>query len=763
MPLAPPFAFRPWQVLMLLSPSLALADSVVPLTPTTITATRTEQAVDSVPNTVNVQTYKQLDRQNINTVKDLVHYEPGVSVGGTGQRAGISGFNIRGIDGDRILTQIDGVEVPNNFFNGSYAQTHRNYIDPNIIKSVEILRGPSSALYGSNAIGGAVSYFTLDPSDIIKDGKKVGARLKVGYSSANDSWLTSATVASRADSFDALLHYGYRNGHETASHGSHSGTGLSRTKANPEDFDSYSVLGKLGWDYTEGSRFGLVLEKFESNTDTDQKSAYGGPYFNGQPIVPPSLLPAGMYQWRKGNDRITRERYGLENHFLFDGAIAERIQWSLNYQLAKTAQSTHELYYPIRRKALRTRDTTYKERLWVFDSQLDKSFSFGQTDHLLSYGVNLKHLKVSSLRSGNAIDLDIGDNSPGDGLLPTSDFPNPIMKTFAVFTQDNIEWNDWAFIPGLRHDYTRLAPHITDEFLRSVQQNDNDNDVVDDSTKKWHRLSPKLGVTYDFTQHYTSYGQYAEGFRTPTAKALYGRFENLNTGYRIEPNPNLKPEKSRSFETGLRGKSDEGNFSVILFYNKYRDFINEDAVTPGCDKLTFQSNNIKQAIIKGAEFKSRLELSAFGAPQDFYIQSSIAYAYGRNKDNGQPINSVNPLTGVFAFGYDEAEDNYGGQFSWTLAKCKTRVDDSTFYAPDGTSDRFKTPGFGVLDLSGYYKLTKDLTLNAVLYNLGDKKYWLWDDVRGYDSAGEAAMLAPANLDRLTQPGRNFTANLVWNI
>lgn len=105
---------------------------------------------------------------------------------------------------------------------------------------------------------------------------------------------------------------------------------------------------------------------------------------------------------------------------------------------------------------------------------------------------------------------------------------------------------------------------------------------------------------------------------------------------------------------------------MAVFYNKYRDFINEDAVTPGRNELTFQSANIKHATIKGAEVKGRLNLDAFGAPQGLYTQGSIAYAYGRNNDNGEPINSVNPLTGVFGLGYDQ--DNYGGLLSWTLVK-----------------------------------------------------------------------------------------------
>ncbi|KES21275.1 MULTISPECIES: TonB-dependent receptor [unclassified Pseudomonas] len=740
----------------------------IELQPQTVTATRQAQNVNEVPNTVSVRSRTDLDRNNVNSIKDLVRDEPGVSVGGTGQRSGITGYNIRGIDGDRVLTQIDGVEIPGSFFNGPYAQTERNYVDPEIVKRVEILRGPASALYGSNAIGGAVSYFTLDPSDIIKDGKDVGARLKAGYSSADDSWLTSATVAGRHDDFDALLHVSQRNGHETESYGSHGGTGLSRTEANPEDVRTTNVLAKLGWNYAEGSRFGLTYEHYKDDVDSDQKSAYGGPYSNGAPALPPSILPGGMYQWRKASDTITRERFGLDHQFLLDSALADHAKWTFNYQVAKTDQGTEEFYYPMTRQVLRTRDTLYKERQWVFDLQLDKSFELGETDHLLTYGTNLKRQKVTGYREGSGTCLAVGRgctavgaSSASDALARSSDFPDPTIDTYGLFAQDEIRWNAWTFLPGLRYDYTRLKPHITEEFLNTADQS-GDGEVSSED-KTWHQLSPKLGVTYAFDDNYLWYGQYAQGFRTPTAKALYGRFDNPTSGYRVEPNPDLDPERSQSYETGLRGTFDVGSFDVSVFYNKYRDFINEDAITAGYNEVTFQSNNIKHAIIKGVELKGRLELAPFGAPQGLYSKGSVAYAYGRNKDTGEPLNSVNPLTGVFGLGYDAPSQVYGGLLNWTLVKRKDRVDDTTFNAPDGTSSQFKTPGFGILDLTAYYKLTDDLTLNAGVYNLTDKKYWLWDDVRGYDSVGEASVLAPANLDRLTQPGRNFSVNLVWDI
>ncbi|GLH34485.1 TonB-dependent receptor [Pseudomonas sp. BR1R-5] len=737
------------------------AGNAIALQQMTVSATRSAQDVSQVPSTVSVQTREQLDRQNVNNIQELVRYEPGVSVGGTGQRSGLNGYNIRGIDGERVLTQIDGVSIPDSFFYGPYAQTQRNYVDPEIVKRVEILRGPASVLYGSNAIGGAVSYFTLDPDDIIKPGKDVGARLKTGYSSADDSWLTSATVAGRQGDFDGLLHVSQRNGHETESYGEHGGSGLSRTEANPEDVRTTNVLAKLGWNYADDARLGFTYERYKDDRDQNILSAVGGPFI-------PGLGAMNSYRMRQGNDTVTRERFGINHEFGLDSLVADHVKWSLNYQIAKTDQRTDELYVASGRQVLRDRQTTYKDRQWVFDAQLDKAFSIGQTDHLLTYGTTIKHEEVTGSRSGSGTCVAIGgsctaigQDSSRDGQALVSDFPDPTINTYSLFLQDEIRWNNWTFMPGARYDYTRMEPKFTDAFLRGIQGSGAAPGALDDSDKKWHRVSPKFGLTYAFNDNYTWYGQYAEGFRTPTAKSMYGRFENPTLGYSVQGNPGLEPEKSKSYETGLRGNFDAGNFSAAVFYNKYRDFIDEDAVQSANLETTFQANNIKHATIKGAEVKGRLNLDHFGAPEGLYTQGSIAYANGRNDDNGQPLNSVNPLTGVFGLGYEQP--NYGGLLSWTVVKRKTRVDDTTFFAPDGQSSQFRTPGYGVLDLSGFYKVTDDVTVNAGLYNLTDKKYWQWDSVRGYDGQGEAGVTQPANLDRLTMPGRNFAINVVWDI
>ena len=527
------------------------------------------------------------------------------------------------------------------------------------------------------------------------------------------------------------------------------------------DVRTTNVLAKLGWNYDDDARLGFTYERYKDDRDQNILSAVGGPFI-------PGFGGMGYYKARSGNDTITRERFGINHEFGLDSLVADHVKWSLNYQIAKTDQHTEEVYAPPGRQVLRTRDTTYKDRQWVFDAQLDKAFSIGATDHLLTYGTTIKHEKITGTRSGTGTCLAVGSGCsaagaerPADGQVLVSDFPDPTVNTYSLFVQDEIRWNNWTFMPGARYDYTRMEPKFTDEFLRGLESTGTAPTSQDDSDKKWHRVSPKFGLTYAFNDNYTWYGQYAEGFRTPTAKAMYGKFVNLEEGYRVEGNPGLEPEKSKSYETGLRGNFDAGNFDVAVFYNKYRDFIDEDAVQSANLEQTFQANNIKHATIKGAEVKGRLNLDHFGAPQGLYTQGSIAYTYGRNDDTGEPLNSVNPLKGVFGLGYEQ--QNYGGLLSWTLVKRKTRVDDSSFYSPDGSSSKFRTPGYGVLDLTGFYKVTDDVTINAGLYNLTDKKYWQWDSVRSYDGQGEAAVTQPANIDRLTMPGRNFGINVVWDI
>lgn len=400
--------------------------------------------------------------------------------------------------------QIDGVELFNDFFSGFYVQIYCNYVDLDIVKCVEIFCGLVLVLYGSNVIGGVVSYFIFDLLDIIKDGKDVGVWLKVGYELVSYFWLILVIVVGCVDDFDGLLYYGYCQGYEIEFNGGYGGIGFLCSEVNLEDVDSYSLFGKLGWNYVEGSCFGLVFEKYKSDVDIDQKSVYGGLYDKGKLVILLSMLLGGMYQWCKGNDILICECYGLEYYFLFDSLVVDCIQWSLNYQLVKIDQVICEFYYLIICKVLCICDIIYKECLWVFDSQLDKSFVIGEIEYLLSYGINFKYQKVIGMCSGIGINLDIGVDSLCDVLECSSDFFDLMVKIYVLFVQDSISWNDWIFIFGLCYDYMCMELYIIDEFLCIMKQSQ--NIVVDELDKKWYWVLFKFGVIYDFVQYYIWYG-----------------------------------------------------------------------------------------------------------------------------------------------------------------------------------------------------------------------------------------------------------------
>src|SRR5690606_4230412 len=140
-----------------------------------------------------------------------------------------------------------------------------DYVDPDTLKSVEIIRGPASSLYGSDALGGAASFVTRDAGDHLDEGDDPALRLKTGYDGSDDSCHRSATLAGRRGSLGALLHLSRRDGQATDAYGGRGGIGAAREKANPRDRERENLLFKLGWDYREGDRLQLAYELFEDD------------------------------------------------------------------------------------------------------------------------------------------------------------------------------------------------------------------------------------------------------------------------------------------------------------------------------------------------------------------------------------------------------------------------------------------------------------------------------------------------------------------
>ena len=731
----PPLPLRSCLAMLLLTPTFTYAAQTLQLEKTTISATRTEQSTDSVPNTVSVLDQQDIDRKTVKNIRDLVRYEPGVSVSGTGSRFGLAGFTIRGIGGNRILTQVDGVPMPDAFAFGPFLDARRNYVDPDTLKRVEIIRGPASSLYGSDAIGGAVSFLTKDAADYLQPGDDAYARFKTGYDGADDSWSRSATFAGRQGSVDGLLHLGRRDGQALDTHGGQGGIGASREEANHQDYTANNLLAKLGWNYLDDDRLQLTYERYEDDADTRVLSEYS---------------PTATVRTSDATDNTDRQRVSLQHTFALATPISDRAEWQLSYQESQIRQRTYQQRFSGGRLRERSRDSTYQEDLWAFNAKLDKTFETGPASHLLIYGLDLKRQESSDLRRGREVFASSGlpvPAIPGDETFPLSDFPDPTSTEYAFFVQDNIEIGRWTLLPGLRYDHYEMKPQVTQHYLNSQPINRNPADYRDEA------ISPKLGVSYQIDEAHSVYGQYAAGFRAPNAVDIFGEFINFARNYQTIANPSLKPETSDSYEIGVRGQYQTGAFGVALFYNRYDDFIEQMTLASdptGAGRMTFQYQNLDRVTIRGAEARGELFLDSLGMPAGSRLRSAIAYARGKDEASGQPINSVDPLKAVLGLGYDAPSGGFGGELTWTVAAAKERVDHTQI------ANQFEPSGYGTLDLSAYWNVGSGVSVNAGLFNLTDKQYWQWGDVRSLTENSPS-------LGRYSQPGRHAAFNLIWEI
>jgi len=688
-----------------------------------VTATRTERAIVDVPASVDVIDRERLDQTLARDIKDLVRYEPGISVTSSFGRFGLGGFRIRGLDGNRVQIQADGIAVSDAFLIGSFANANRNFVDLDTLKQVEIVRGPASALYGSDALGGVVAFVTKDPVDYLGEGRDAYFGLKFGYEGDWRGLSAGATAAFGGERWSGMAAINRRTGQEPGNQGQGRGTGATRTAANPQDRDSASVLAKLEFTPSADQRLRLTAE---GNRDAAQTDAL-------------SLVNATTRSLQ-GDDRQRRERVSLAHEMDAVGAgLADSLSWQVYWQQSETTQDTDELRTGnIRRQ----RRFEFDQRVYGVLATLHKALGGGNIAHDLTYGLDASWTRTEQLRDGVQTNLNTGVSSSTilPDVFPVRDFPLSDTTKVGVFVQDEMRLADGrlSLVPGLRIDYYKLEPEIDPIFAA-------DNPGVPVSSLGQTRVSPKFGAIWRFDPDWSVYANYAHGFRAPPYNDVNLGFTNVMFGYTAIPNPDLESETSDGVELGLRHAGKAAWFGLSGYYTDYRNFI-ESLVMIGINDqglMVFQSRNVADARIHGVELKAGMD---FGALSDAWagwsLRGAAAWARGDNRTDGVPLDSIDPLRASLGLAY--ARDDWGVELAGSFAAGKDRVSDPGYYRPSG---------YGVADLLAHWEFAPGARINLGVFNLGDRKYTDWADV----PAGVAAT-SPV-LDRYTRPGRALSASL----
>jgi hemoglobin/transferrin/lactoferrin receptor protein len=698
-----------------------------------VTATRSERDIADVPATVSVLTAADIENQLARDLRDLVRYEPGVSVGGTGDRFGLGGFTIRGIGGNRVLTTIDGIRVADAYSFGPFLSANRDYVDVDGLSAFEIVRGPGSALYGSDAIGGVVAYRTKGPSDYLAWDSFYG-NVKAGYSGDDDSTVGTLTIAGGLERLGAMVLHTARQGHETENFGGTGGTGTARELPDPLDRDTANTVLKLAFAPGDAHELVFGTETHESDTSSRVLSNYD------------TLVGSTLTRTQDAYDTIERDRYSIAYTYAPASGAIDRLELQLYSQTSEQQQTTQELRESTTSgiQTRRTRDSFFEQEIDGLNVQIDKTFGAGRVSHYLVAGLEHWTTDSASLRDGGTTSVPGGAPIPEFSPLPTRDFPPTEVVQQGVFVQDEIALLDGRLVltPALRFDAfdadaTGDAVYFAGNPGQAPPENFSDS-----------KASPKLGALYRLTDRWSLYTQYAEGFKAPPYDDVNVGFTNPIGGYKTISNPDLVSETSRSKELGLRLETDRGRLSLVAFQNTYDDFI-ESLVLTGVDPddgfLVFQSQNLDGVEIEGFELSGRMQIGQSG----FGLNYALAYAEGTDEATGEPLNSIDPLKSVLGLSYAAPSDRWGGEIVWTALAGKD--------AGDISGDRLATPGYGLIDVLGRYRIGDSVQLNFGIFNLTDKRYIEWADTPAI--AFDATSGSYPEAARFTRPGINAGMSL----
>lgn len=690
-------------------------------------ASRVEETLDATPATVSAIGREELERTLSHDIREALRYEPGISVDNGPARFGLGNINIRGLDGNRVQMLYDGVRLPDGFKIGSFSNASRNPFDLELLSRIEVLRGPGSALYGSDALAGVVSMTTLDPRDLLRADKRVAGFANVGYASDDDSVHRTGAIAGRAGTAEIFVGATRSDGHERENMGGNDGVGTARTTPNPQDTMSQSQLVKLVMPAREGDQWRATWDRFERRVATDVLS------LNPQSPRTVSLT---------GDDRNERTRTSVDGVIRALGPV-DRLSVLAYGQRSTTTQDTVEVRANTTAACLSATGTVTcrREARFTFEQEETGFTAIGQSafgSQQWVYGAEWSRIESAEMRDGRQTNLNTGgvSNTVGTDVFPTRDFPRSRTGRFGAFAQDEIAFGWGAIIPALRYDRFDMKPQ-PDDIYTAANPGRTPVALTDDA---W---SPKLGALVPVGSGVTVALQAATGFRAPPYSDVNVGISNLPLGYSIIPNPDLKPEKSRGFEAGLRGRHDRLDWSLTAYRTDYADLIVSRAPLacpgdPHCvptAPITFQSQNVTRARIEGIEARAQ---SRFAAGWTARFAASVAR--GDDLTRHVPLNSVDPAKVVAGVAYDH-QDWSGGELHVTYGAKKSRIDSAAGVL-------YPTPAYTVADLTGYVRLGKYVVVNAGVFNLSDRKYWLWSDVRGVLNPG-------ATIDRYTQPGRNY--------
>ncbi|HHF5864695.1 TPA: TonB-dependent hemoglobin/transferrin/lactoferrin family receptor [Haemophilus influenzae] len=286
--------------------------------------------------------------------------------------------------------------------------------------------------------------------------------------------------------------------------------------------------------------------------------------------------------------------------------------------------------------------------------------------------------------------------------------------------------------------------------------------------KKFSASSYSFGTTLDPLNWLRLQAKYSKGFRAPTSDEIYFTFKHPD--FSIQPNRDLQPETAKTKELSLTVHNDMGYITTSVFDTRYQNFIDLSYQgrrdVHGHSKLIpfhfYQNVNRPNAKVTGFEIASQISLGNITKLFNGF-SLSYKYTYQKGRINGNiPMNAIQPRTAVYGVSYVHPDDKYGLDLYISHASAKNAEDTyNMFYKEEGKTDstiKWRSKSYTTIDLLGYIKPIKNLTLRAGVYNLTNRKYITWDSARSIRPFGTSNMInqdTGLGINRFYAPERNY--------
>lgn len=615
---------------------------------------------------------------------------------------------LRGFEANKILLVVDGVRLNNAIYRNGHLQNSIT-IDHAILERTEVIFGPTSIMYGSDALGGVIHYYTKDPELSTSDSLKfkmqaysqyatatngIGAHLDFSLGKKRWGFLTSLTYKNLGDIRIGSRRDPYLGDWGQVMHYVDQVNGVDSTLANENTliqkntgYTQVDLLQKIR--YTPSKYVDWILNlQYSTSSDIDRLDKLND--YSGE-----NLKYASWYYGPQNRFFVSLKNLLKKDNWLFTNMTS-----IVAYQNVDEDRNSRKF----RNEML----LSQQEDLNVLSLNMDLLKIWGAS-HKLNYGVEINHNMVGSQAWYENIQT--GEKDPA-----LTRYPEGGSQTWSTSAYASYKWillNKLVLNAGTRYNWGQLNSSFSNPML-----------PYDQITIKHGALTGSVGLVYKPTEHWQINTILSTGFRNPNVDD-YGKVR-AKDDYVIVPNPELSPEYTYNVELGIT-RILEGYMKIELvgFYSYLKDAIvrtafelnGEDSLMYDGDYYKITTNyNAGEAYIYGASLGITANLN-----KNIHLKGTFNYTYGRNLTDDVPLGHIPPIFGRTSITYRKSRfflDTYVVYQGWK------RTEDFSPYGEDneGEAMEYGFPSWWTLNMKAGFEVLKYFDFIIAVENIVDQFY-----------------------------------------